>query len=486
MANDSSPSDIPFASHELRAKKNDLPNWYSQVVFAAGIIDDRFDVKGEAVWKPYGYKIMMQLKALWDKLFQDAGIEEMYFPLIVPLHYAEQNKSWWQGFRDEGYKVIAGSKNEIQGILRPTGEPAMYPMFALWIRGHKDLPLRIYETVNSYRHETKQTKPLIRTREITVWHEIHTCHATKEEAEQEMQLHMEFYDTLFEACALPPFKVQKPQWECFPGAVGAVEYYTTTQDARVMENGSVNNLGQAYAKQFNITFMDEQGKEQYAWQVCTGNGARLLGGLIVVHGDDRGLVLPPKIAPIHVVIIPIVIKGKEKEVLTEARKVYEHLRKAGIAVKLDERNETPGSKFYEYEIKGIPLRIELGPKEVAKKSVVVVRRDTLEKQQIALQHLAKEIPMLLEAIQKNLLRKATAQLTSQLQDATTVEDLQRHAAQKKISKVFWCGHTACYDKLGNVAEGLEGFGTALDNSKKGYCLVCKQPTTTLLYVAKTY
>ncbi|HLD12718.1 MAG TPA: aminoacyl--tRNA ligase-related protein [Candidatus Nanoarchaeia archaeon] len=475
-----------FEANTLRAKKSDLPLWYSQVVTAADLIDDRFDIKGAAVWKPYGYKVMMNLKQFWDNLFQGTGIEEMYFPLIVPISYAEQNESWWAGFKTEGYKVIAGSDNKVQGILRPTGEPAMYPMFALWIREHNTLPLRIYQTVNSYRYETKQTKPLIRTREITVWHEIHTAHASMEDANKEMDLHMEFYDTIFNWCALPAFKVKKPIWECFPGAVGAVEYYTTTPEARVMENGSVNNLGQAYAKKFNIKFKDASGKEQHVWQLCTGNGARLLGGIIIVHGDDHGLVLPPNIAPLKVVIVPIWKKGEEKEVLAEARKVLKSFSDEGIVAKLDDRNITPGKKFYEYEIKGVPIRVEIGPKDIQNKSVVMVRRDTLEKYNVLMSKAAGEVKQMLVSMQKDMLKRAQDMLDTQFSDAANIADIKKNLANKKISRLPWCDSRECYDKVGAIEEGLEGFGSDMEAIKECPCAICSKPAKTLLYAAKTY
>ena len=306
----------------LTAKKSeDFPNWMSQILQLARIIDNRFAVKSMFVWMPYGYDMMLRIKNFWDIQFRKNGIKEMYFPLLVPMKYAQQNDTWWNGFKEQGF--WAGQKDKTDFILRPTGEPVMYPMFSLWIRGASDLPLRIYETVFSYRYETKQTRPLIRDREIGPWYEIHTAHATKEDAEKEIELAKVMNDLIWDFIAVKPLMIKKPKWECFAGAEGALEYYTLMPNGRVLENGSLNNLGQAYAKKFNVKFTDEDGKEKYAWQVCTGNGARFLAAAISIHGDDKGLVLPPKIAPIQAVIIPILFKGKEEIILNHAKKLYE-------------------------------------------------------------------------------------------------------------------------------------------------------------------
>jgi prolyl-tRNA synthetase len=472
-------------SNQLIAKKKDLSDWYSQILFLADIIDDRYDVKGMAVWKPYGYKTMMNLKFIWDKLFQSSGIEECYFPLIVPPEYCEKNERWWKSFQTEGYKVIAGADSTVQGIIRPTGEPAIYPMYSKWIRSKSDLPLRLYETVNSYRYETKHTRPLIRTREITVWHEIHTAHATREDAEKEFKLHMELWDKMWEDLALPVFKVKKPQWECFPGAIGAVEYYTTTQTGRVMENGSVNNLGQAYSKKFDIKFKDETGKDNYVWQLCTGNGARLLGGAFLVHGDDRGLIMPPKIAPYKAVIVPIIFKGKEKIVNDKAKEIYEKLKK-DFEVKLDNRDKTAGEKFYDWEIKGVPIRIEIGPKDIEKNQVVFVRRDNQEKNPVKLSEIEKNLSKTLEEIQKNLLRKSRKMLNDQLVYADSIKKIKTNLENGKISIVHWCNDSVCYNKISKIEEGLEGFGTDLKEVSEGKCIICQKKTKTKLYVSKTY
>ncbi|VVB75695.1 Proline--tRNA ligase [Candidatus Tiddalikarchaeum anstoanum] len=474
------------SAYEVIGDKSNFPEWYDQVLSAAGIIDMRYDMKGMVVWLPYGLSIMKFLIKRWDELFQKNGIEETYFPLFVPIKYCEKNESWWNGFKDEGYKVIAGEGNEIQGAIRPTGEPAMYPMFSMWTRSRNDLPIRIYETVSSYRYETKQTKPLIRAREITHWFEIHTAHATKEEAANELELHVKFYDEIYEKMlALPAFRVNKPIWECFPGAVGAYEYYSYMPDGRVMENGSANNLGQAYAKKFDVKYADENGKEQYCWMICTGNGARFIAAAFSEHGDKKGLILPPYIAPIQVVIVPIIFKGNEAEVYKYAEKVKTKLESQGIRVHLDTRsNMTPGKKYFFWEVKGVPVRLEIGPKDVEKDQVVVSTRFDAKKEFVKLDKL--DITGTLSNIHNAMYAKSKKRLEEGIIFANTNKEVVKLLDEKKIAKVYWCGNRDCYDKISKIGEGFEAFGTSVEKKGSGKCLSCNKEAHETLYIAKSY
>lgn len=464
-------------THEFVAKKKDFSDWYSQVVEAAGFIDRNYAMKGMFVWLPYGYKAMMNLKKLWDEMFQNAGIQEMYFPLLVPLEYCEINQAWWAGFKDEGYKAVVG--NEVQGAIRPTGEPAMYPMFSQWVKTKADLPIRIYETVSSFRYETKETRPLIRDREITVWHEIHTAHATKEEADAEIALHVTFYDKIWNLLAMPVLRVNKPKWEMFPGAVGAYEYYSfISENGKVLENGSVNNLGQAYSKKFNIKFV-ENDKENFAWQVCTGNGGRLLAGVIATHGDDKGLIMPPAIAPVQVIIIPIMFKDKDPT--SYAKNTLDLLRKAGVRAEIDLRDINAGRKFFDWEIKGVPLRIEIGPREEKNNSMLIVRRDNGEKIEAKS---ADDVKKALDSVHANLLDKASKKLSNAIVDVSSIDAIEVNAQKCKISRASWCGSEACYDKI-CVVEGLEGFGTEIKQAP-GKCIACGKDAKEKLLIARSY
>jgi len=469
----------------LPAKKEDFSKWYTSILEAAGLLDKRYNVKGCFVWLNYGYETMLNIKAVWDKEFKTNGYKEMYFPLLVPKEYAEINDKWWNGFKSQAFWVKGLDEPEPMYILRPTGEPAMYPMFHLWIRSYNDLPLRIYETVSSFRYETGHTRPIIRDREITVWYEIHTCHTTKEESEQEIVKHMEMVDKIWEKCAVVPLKVYKPEWECFPGAVGAVEYYSIMPNGKAMENGSFNNLGQAYAKKFEIKFRDKDEREKYAWMTCTGNGARVLAALIGEHGDDKGLVMPPAVAPVHAVIVPIFNQDTKDEVMKHSEKLFAKL-KDEFKMEIDRRDIRPGAKFYDWELKGVPLRIEIGPKDIAEKSVVVARRDNGKKEKVKEADLGKQMKKLLDEIQAEMYARAKKNFAARIVEAHSKEEIKKAMNDKKVAKVYWCKEGQCWDEIKAIMEGIEMFGTDLHKAKEGKCAICGKPATIIGYVANTY
>ena len=468
---------------QLNAKKQNFPEWMSQVLQLAGIIDNRYDIKSMFVWMPYGYDIMLRIKTKWDKEIKTAGIKEMYFPLMVPLKYAEMNDAWWQGFKDEGF--WAGKKNKQEFIIRPTGEPAMYPMFSLWIRGLTDLPLRIYETVFSYRYETKQTRPLIRDREIGPWYEIHTAHATKKEAEEEIKTHKKINDKIWEFLAVQPLIVKKPEWECFPGAEGALEYYNLMPNGKVLENGSLNNLGQAYAEKFNIKFKDKDGKEKYVWQTCTGNGERYLAAAISQHGDDSGLVLPPSIAPIQIIIIPIYTKENKENIIKKVRELKIELEEK-FRTEIDETEEAVGSKFYNSELKGIPIRAELGEQEIKKGKITLFLRHTKKRLSVNKQNIVREVEKNLDKIQRDLLEKSKKQLQEGIVEVKNSGEIERTIKEGKIARMYWCEEGKCYDKIMKLKEGLDLFGSDIKDWTPGNCIVCSKKTKNKAFVADSY
>ncbi len=472
----------------ITAKKTEnFSKWYNQVLAVSKIIDKRYNVKGSFVWLNYGYEIMMNIKKLWDGLFKKNNYKEMYFPLLVPLEYASINTKWWNSFKSEAFYVKGINEEKPKYILRPTGEPAIYPMFSLWIRSYRDLPIRIYETVSSFRYETKHTRPLIRDREITVWHEIHTAHTTREESEQEIKKHMEMWDSIWRDLCLVPLKVKKPEWECFPGSVGAVEYYSIMPSGKVMENGSCNNLGQAYAKKFNIKFKKPDGSEDYAWMTCTGNGARLLAAVIGVHGDNTGLILPPKIAPVQVVIIPIYNEENKGKILKYSKSILKKLEKTGFRVLLDDGPESVGSKFYEWEIKGVPLRIEIGMREVDENKICIVRRDSRKRRFSPAKNVVSVVKEELEKLSKNLLENSMKTYKEKIVEVKDLKQLKKELSAKNVAKVYWCGSPKCWDAIKEISEGVELFGTSLEDSKeKGKCVICGKETKQQGFVANTY
>ena len=283
----------------FQRKYTNFSEWYREVLFDADLLDQRFPLKGCNVWKAYGTKIMQNITAMLEHLLDQTGHSKMYFPLLIPEGLFGKESRHLRGFEDQVFWVNKAGKRKLSTklVVRPTSETAMYHMFSLWVRSHADLPMKVYQTVSVFRYETKSTRPLIRDREMWPFNEAHTVHATLEEAEEQVEIAIQLYRKLFERLALPYLLVEKPGWELFPGAVSAYEFYTLLPEGKVLEAGSVNNLGQAFSKVFNITFEKEDGTRDYAYQTCYGQSERLLASIVAIHGDDHGLILPSSIAP---------------------------------------------------------------------------------------------------------------------------------------------------------------------------------------------
>jgi len=464
---------------ERLPSKENFIEWYNALLQLAEIADRRYPVKGTFVWLPYGFKIMKKLVEIWNRIFEEYGIEEVYFPLFVPLEFAKINEEWFEGFKDEAFYV----KDE-DLILRPTGEPAMYPIFKYWIMDGK-LPIRIVETVSSFRKEGKTTHTMIRDREITFWHEIHTVHKTKEEAYEEMEKHKRIYEYIWkDILNIPPIWVEKPKYEIFPGAESAYEFYTILPNGRLLENGSVNNLGQAYAKKFDLFYINEKGEKEYVWQVCTGNGARFLVAVISLHGDERGLVLPPKISPYDVVIINIP-KDKEK-FEKEALELKKTLENFGFKVFADLSEKTPGEKFNIWDIKGVPIRIEIGEKEVKENYYTVYRRDKKEKIKVEKEKIVQKIKELLEfEIPKYLYEKISKYYSEVIKYFDDLEEAKKWIKEGKVAKVNWCGDERCFNEITLIEASAEPIGF-LPEEKEGKCIICGKETKKLTLIGKTY
>lgn len=470
---------------ELPEKRN-LIEWYNTLLRLAEIADRRYPLKGTFVWLPYGLELMLKIKNYWDRIFKESGIQEVYFPLFVPEEFAKKNKKWYEGFKDEAFYAVPSRNPEEKYFIRPTGEPAMYPIFAFWVKDGK-LPIRIYQTVSSFRNEGKTTHSMIRDREITFWYEIHTAHRTKEEAEKEFDLHIELNKKIWEFLALPAIIVEKPIYEVFPGAVGAVEFYSILPNGRLLENGSVNNLGQAYSKIFDIYWVDEEGNKHYVWQVCTGNGARYLVAVIMLHGDERGLVLPPSISFYQIVVIPIYTKEDKEKVLKKAKEVASKLSEKGFRVKLDEREEkTPGEKFYEWEIKGVPIRIEIGQKEISSKTYTIFRRDLKEKIEVKEEEAIEFLKKILEEMPKKMKEKVEKFYESTIKYFDDLNKASEWIKKGKVAKVNWCESEECFNKFKEIDKGVEAIGSLLYEKKEGKCIVCGKKTEKLTLVGKTY
>jgi len=399
------------SSPGIDAKRNeDFSEWYTQVVLKAGLADYA-PVKGFIVLRPYGYAIWESIRDILDRRFKETGHQNAFLPVLIPESLLSKEKEHFAGFTPEVFWVTKAGDTDIgeRLALRPTSETLAYSVFAKWITSYRDLPLKINFWNSALRAEIKATKPFIRTSEF-LWQEGHTVHATEEEAEQEVMMILDIYRDLIENyLAVPSLTGYKSDGEKFVGA----KYTTTLEglmaDGRALQMGTSHHLGQNFSKPFEIKYLGKDTKEHFAWQTSWGVSWRLIGALIMVHGDDKGLVLPPQVAPIQVVIVPIHKDKDAKLVKDRAAEIESELKRAGIRAYMDGRDEyTSGWKFNEWEMKGVPLRINIGPRDIEKGQAEFVRRDTKEKMQSERAELVDTANKLLANIQESLLSRARA------------------------------------------------------------------------------
>ncbi|UCE44331.1 MAG: proline--tRNA ligase, partial [Candidatus Bathyarchaeota archaeon] len=390
-------------------KSKQFSEWYTQVILKSELADYA-PIKGCIVFRADSYAIWEKIQDFLNKKIKETGHRNVYFPIFVPESFLKREAEHFEGFVPECAWVTIGgsSKLEERLALRPTSETIMYSMFKKWIRGWRDLPLKLNQWCNIVRWETKATKPFLRTREF-LWQEGHTAHATKEEAGEEVMEILNIYKDLVEhQLAIPVLVGRKTESEKFAGALYTDALEALMPDGKVLQLGTSHNLGQNFSKVFEITFIGEDEKEHHVWQTSWGVTTRLIGAAVMVHGDDRGLVLPPRVAPHQVVIVPIPYKHVEGGTIMEkAREAFAKLQESGISTILDDRKEhRPGWKFNHWEVKGVPIRVEIGPKDVQNKKVTIARRDTLERTAVKEGELIKCITQMLEDIQNNLFNRA--------------------------------------------------------------------------------
>ncbi|MCD6095104.1 MAG: proline--tRNA ligase [Thermoprotei archaeon] len=472
--------------------KNKFNEWFREVIYKAEVYDYRYPVKGIGVWPPYGMKIRNNVISILKDLLNQTGHEEVLFPLLIPEEILRKESEHIEKFEDEVFWVTYGGRKKLERklALRPTSETAIMEMLKLWIKDHTDLPFRIYQIVNVFRYETKATQPMIRLREVTMFKEAHTAHATMEDAEKQVRSAIEIYKKFFDELCIPYMISQRPEWDKFAGAVYTIAFDTLMPDGRTLQIGTVHNLGQNFSRAFEVTYLKPDGTHEFVYTTSYGISERVIAALIAVHGDDHGLVLPYNIAPIQVVIVPIPYKGTENTVFELCNRVIKVLKEIGLRVYLDDREDiTPGEKFYYWELKGVPLRIEIGPRDVANNCVTVSRRDTLERKVISIAEIKTKIPELLEDIRRNLRARARKWLQQHTFFSEKLEEAANIVNNRKgIVVVPWCGDTDCGL---NIEDSLEGsvLGIPLDleiNVKGKRCIMCGKEAKTVIRVSKTY
>ncbi len=461
-------------------KEENFSDWYNEVVEENGLTDKRYPIKGMNVWPPYGWKTMLLIDAIVRREFDSRGHDEVNFPLLIPEDQFEKEKEHIKGFDSQVFWVTKAGDNEldIRLLLRPTSETAMYPLFATWIRSHADLPLRIYQIVNTFRYETKQTRAFIRVREIH-FIEGHTCHATFEDAERQINEDIEIMRDIAKGLCLP-FRIHtRPDWDKFPGAFYTKAIDTLLPDGRTLQIASIHQYRSNFAVPYGIYFEEEDGTRKPVFQTTFGLSERMLGAVVAVHGDDMGLVMPPPIAPVQAVVVPVPVKGEAGSIGGEAEKVWKRLSAAGVRARLDSRDIRPGNKYYEWERKGVPLRIEVGRREAAEKFVTAVRRDSGEKSRIDGASLEDGVKELLDEISDSLRRRAAEKEKLLEKEAAALADIG-----PGLNMVWWCGSEECGkgidEKTGSSILGIpEG-----KQEGSGRCIVCGKETGTRAAVSR--
>ena len=480
---------MPVAKREKWSKH--FGTWYRKVLIDAGIADYRYPIKGCGVWMPYGFKIRKYGLQILRDLLDSTGHEETLFPLLIPETSLQKEAAHVESFEAECFWITRGGLTplDIKLALRPTSETVITPMLKLWVRSHADLPIKLYQIVNVFRYETKTTRPLIRVREVSTFKEAHTSHATLEEAEAQVKEATEVYKKFFDELGVPYVISRRPEWDKFAGAMYTDGFDTVMPDGRTLQFGTVHNLGQNFAKAFDVTYERGDGKREYIWQTCYGISERWLAAVLGVHGDDNGAVLPPKIAPIQAVIIPIPHKEEMKKIEETCAKIGEKLKAAGIRAKVDLREElTPGSKFFDWELKGVPIRVEIGPRDIARSEVVVVRRDTFEKSSCKMSELADYLLSIIERMSKEMREKAVKWMKEHIHKADSLDTVKQLLKKRAgIVEVAWCGETACGLKMEEEINGkVLGIPQDVKEKVSGNCIVCGKKAQNIVRVAVAY
>jgi len=475
-------------AQKITKKEEDFSAWYNDVVSKAELADYS-PVKGCMVIRPKGYAIWERIRDVLDKKLKETGHENAYFPLFIPESFFHKEAEHVEGFSPEVAVVTIGGGKELDEklMVRPTSETIMYSMYSKWINSYRDLPLLINQWANIVRWEMR-TRLFLRTTEF-LWQEGHTAHATFEEADEEALKILEIYDDLLSHyLAIPVIKGVKTDSEKFAGAVKTYCIETMMGDKRALQAGTTHHLGDKFAKAFNVRFQNREGQMEYVWQTSWAVTTRLIGALVMVHGDNNGIILPPNIAPTQIVVVPIWNKEKDRINVLEATKKIEADLKDNHYIKVDDRDQyTPGWKFNEWELAGVPLRIELGPKDLKEQKVIAVRRDTGEKIPVQWENIRKEIPVMLEQIQSNLLKKA---IEFRENNTNNVDDYevfkQKIENDEGFLNAFWCGSPDCEQKVKEDTKATIRVIPFKNKKEKGTCIYCDSPSEERVIFSRGY
>ncbi len=469
----------------ITSMNEDFAQWYTDVVKKAELVEYS-NVKGCMIIRPDGYAIWENIQKELDRRFKETGVENVYMPMFIPESLLQKEKDHVEGFAPEVAWVTQGGMETLQERLcvRPTSETLFCDFYSKIIQSHRDLP-KLYNQWCSVVRWEKTTRPFLRSAEF-LWQEGHTAHATEEEAEaRTIQMLNVYADFCEEFLAIPVIKGKKTDKEKFAGAQSTYTIEALMHDGKALQSGTSHNFGDGFAKAFDIQYSDSQNQLQYVHQTSWGMSTRIIGALIMVHGDDSGLKLPPRVAPIQAMVIPI--SQRKEGVMEKAAELRDVLKAAGIRVKLDDSDKSPGWKFSEQEMRGIPIRVEIGPKDMEQNQAVIVRRDTREKIVVSLDELADRAKEILDVIQNDMLARAKEHLATHIYEARTYDEFKDIIANKPgFVKMMWCGDEACELKVKEDTTATSRCMPFEQETITDVCPVCGRPAKKLVYWGKAY
>lgn len=467
---------------EVANINEDFAQWYTDVVIKTDMVDYG-PVKGTMVIKPYGYAVWENLQKYADNKFKALGVQNAYFPMFIPESYLKREAEHVEGFAPEVAVVTHAGGQELSEklIVRPTSETIICEMYAKWIKSYRDLPVKMNQWCNVVRWE-KTTRPFLRTSEF-LWQEGHTVYASEQEAQEDVEKMLNVYvDVAQDLLAIPVLSGRKTEKEKFAGAIATYGIEAIMKDGKCLQAGTSHYMGQNFAKASNIRFLNKEGVLEYGYSTSWGISTRLIGALVMVHGDERGVKMPPKVAPIQVVIVPIA--SHKEGVIEKCKEVESLLLSKGIRVKLDISDNTPGWKFNEYEMKGVPVRLEIGPRDIENGAACAFRRDTLEKSTLELNNIEDSVVKLLDEIQTNMFNMAKSNLDNAIVECDNFEEMVKHIEDKKVTLSYHCGEKSCEDDIKD--------GTAIktrviyEYDENHTCIKCGKKSKYRVYFGRQY
>ncbi len=472
-------------------KEKNFSEWFTQIVQRTKLADLRSNVKGCLVFQPWSVLSMEKMYKILEENLQRKGHKPYWFPTLIPEENLKKESEHIGGFTPEVFWVTHGGKKKFEEkfALRPTSETIIYSMFSKWIRSYNDLPFKTYQRANVFRYETKATRPFLRSREF-YWIERHSAHSTENDAfnqvKEDMQTTKEVLHNIF---GIPFIFFERPAWDKFPGAYRTFAADALNPDGKVIQQPSTHIISQKFSKAFDVKFKDKDGKEKLAWITCYGPAiSRIFASIIITHGDDKGLKFPWEIAPINIVIVPI--NQDDKKIKNKAEKLKKQLQKL-TSVKIDYSDKRPGEKFNYWEMKGIPIRIDLGLKDLQNKKITLFRRDLDKKIIIPEKEIVKEIKKISKEFTQNLIKKADKVFEGRIKNASNLKEIKKIIKQGGIARVEFCSidkeGERCAEKI-EKEVGAEVRGTKLDEKKKssGKCAICGKKANHIVYIAKAY